>query len=247
MLSFYAGRLPTVELNTTFYRSPSESAVAGWAAAVPDHFRFAVKAHRRITHNRRLDDARQALDTFSALIGGLGDHRGPVLFQLPATAAYVPDRLESLLPFLPSGWPVAFQFRHPSWRNSPVLDRLVRMGAAVCHADGEPKPGPTTVGSFVYLRFRRDLYSPQRLTMWSRRILAYLDQGCDVFAYFKHEMRGPEYAERLARYVRSAIRRYNPGNFRIGGELNGPVHVAGRDQLRDGGHPDPDVPGDGSP
>ncbi len=247
MLSFYAGRLPTVELNTTYYGPPSESAVAGWAAAVPDRFVFAVKAHRRIVHNRRLDDARQALETFRTLIDGLGDHRGPVLFQLPRTAPYVPGRLESLLPFLPSGWRVAFQFRHRSWRNSPILDTLVRMGAAVCHADGEPEPGLSAAGPFVYLRFRRELYSAQRLTMWSRRIVQQLDQGRDVFAYFKHETRGPEYAEQLARHVRSANRRYNPGNFRIGGELNGPVHVAGRDQLRDGSHPDPDVPGDRSP
>jgi hypothetical protein len=121
------------------------------------------------------------------------------------------------------------------------------MGAAICHADGEPEPGFAPLGPFVYLRFRRDAYSPQRLTSWSRRIVGYLAQGRDVFAYFKHETRGPEYAERLVGHVRSADRRYNPGNFRIGGELNGPVHVAGRDQLRDGGHPDPHVSGYRSP
>ena len=247
MLSFYAGRLPTVELNTTYYGPPPETAVAGWQAAVPDRFLFAVKAYRRIAHNRRPDDARQALEAFASVVDGLGERCGPVLFQVPRTGRYVPGRIESLLPYLPQGWRVAFQFRHPSWRDSPILDTLVRMGAAVCHADGEPEPGFAPSGPFIYLRFRRDAYSPQRLAMWSRRIVAYLAEGRDVFAYFKHETRGPEYAERLVRHVRSANRRYNPGNFPIGGELNGPVHVAGRDQLRDGGHPDPDVSGDRGP
>ena len=103
-----------------------------WQAAVPDRFLFAVKAHRRIAHNRRPDDARQALEAFVRVVDGLGERCGPVLFQVPRTGRYVPGRIESLLPYLPQGWRVAFQFRHPSWRDSPILDTLVRMGAAVC-------------------------------------------------------------------------------------------------------------------
>src|SRR5437660_7279020 len=54
MLGFYSARLPTVEINNTFYRMPKTAVVAAWAAQVPDGFRFAIKASRRITHIARL-------------------------------------------------------------------------------------------------------------------------------------------------------------------------------------------------
>src|SRR2546426_11125786 len=57
MLRFYGQMFLTVELNNTFYRYPGEDRLAQWAAAVPAEFRFSVKAHRRITHNKTLGDA----------------------------------------------------------------------------------------------------------------------------------------------------------------------------------------------
>jgi uncharacterized protein YecE (DUF72 family) len=72
------------------------------------------------------------------------------------------------------------------------------MGAALVYGDGEAQPGLLGRGAFVYLRLRRDAYSPQRLASWKRRLRAYLAEGKDVFVYFKHERLGPLYAERLA-------------------------------------------------
>ena len=54
MLPFYAERLPTVEINYTFYRMPTERLLAGWSDLTPEHFRFTLKAPRRITHEARL-------------------------------------------------------------------------------------------------------------------------------------------------------------------------------------------------
>ena len=42
-LAFYAGRFPTVELNTTGYRLPAEDQFRRWAEQVPDGFEFAPK------------------------------------------------------------------------------------------------------------------------------------------------------------------------------------------------------------
>src|SRR5207245_9747885 len=61
MLGYYAGRLRTVEVNTTFYRTQPEDVVAGWVAAVPPDFRFAVKSHRSITHNRSMHNLEVAV------------------------------------------------------------------------------------------------------------------------------------------------------------------------------------------
>ena len=54
MLAWYSERLPTVEINNTFYRTPPASVMEGWAGATPADFRFAIKASRRITHISRL-------------------------------------------------------------------------------------------------------------------------------------------------------------------------------------------------
>ena len=203
MLSYYATRLRTVEVNTTFYRTQPEGVIAGWAAMVPPEFRFAVKAHRRITHNRRMPNLEDAMRILALECETFGDRLGPLLFQLPPSAPYDADRLERISRLAPSHWRVAFQFRHPSWHGAAVAERLEQVGAALVHGDGEEHPGPLGRGSFIYLRLRRETYSPQRLASWSRRITGYLTEGRDVFAYFKHEKLGPLYAERLAAMVSS--------------------------------------------
>jgi len=206
MLGFYAQRLGTVEVNTTFYRTQPEEVVAGWVRAVPADFRFAVKAHRRITHNRRMPNLEEAIRVLALEANGFGDQLGPVLFQLPPTAPVDEGRIERIAALLPGHWRVAYQFRHRSWHTPQVADLLERMGAAFVHGDGEAEPGPLGRGAFIYLRLRRETYSPQRLTAWARRITGYLQGGRDVFAYFKHEKLGPLYAQRLSDQVRTSFR-----------------------------------------
>jgi uncharacterized protein YecE (DUF72 family) len=206
MLGFYAQRLATVEVNTTFYRTQPDEVVAGWVRAVPPHFRFAVKAHRRITHNRRMPNLEEAIRILAHEADGFGDRLGPVLFQLPPTAPFEEGRIERIAALLPSHLRVAYQFRHRSWHTPQVADLLERMGAALVHGDGEAEPGLLGRGAFIYLRLRRETYSPQRLNAWSRRIITYLDGGRDVFVYFKHEKLGPLYAQRLSDEVRTSFR-----------------------------------------
>jgi len=206
MLGFYAQRLATVEVNTTFYRTQPEEVVAGWVQAVPAEFRFSVKAHRRITHNRRMPNLEEAIRVLAAEANGFGELLGPVLFQFPPTAPFDEGRIERIAALLPSHWRVAYQFRHRSWHTPQVADSLERMGAALVHGDGEAEPGPLGRGAFLYFRLRRDSYSPQRLTVWARRIAGYLTGGRDVFVYFKHEKLGPLYAQQLAQRIRTSFR-----------------------------------------
>src|SRR5256714_6008358 len=128
MLAYYAGRLGTVEVNTTFYRTQPEDVIAGWAAAVPPEFRFAVKAHRRITHNRRMPNLDEAMRVLALQAGGFADRLGPVLFQLPPTAPFEAGRIERIIRLAPSHWRIEFQFPHPSRHNpagaeQPATDR----------------------------------------------------------------------------------------------------------------------------
>ena len=207
MLGYYAQRLGTVEVNTTFYRTQPEDVIAGWVASVPPAFRFAVKAHRRITHNRRMPNLEEAVRLLAEEAGAFGDRLGPVLFQLPPTAPFDEGRIERIFALLPPHWRVAFQFRHRSWHTPEVADLLERLGASLVHGDGEDEPGPLGRGAFIYLRLRRETYSPQRRAAWAQRIAGYLESGRDVYAYFKHESMGPLYAQRLATAVRTSFRR----------------------------------------
>jgi len=83
MLSHYAGRLPTVEINNSFYRIPKEKILLDWATQVPSTFRFVLKASRRITHINRLSHADDSLEYFLRTVNCLGDRMGPTLFQCP--------------------------------------------------------------------------------------------------------------------------------------------------------------------
>ena len=124
MLGFYASRFPTVEVNNSFYRIPSEKVLAGWAEQVPPDFRFVLKASRRITHNSRLADEDGSLEYFLRAANPLGERLGATLFQLPPTFKKDAERLRGFLARLPQRWMAALEFRHASWFDDEVYDLL---------------------------------------------------------------------------------------------------------------------------
>src|SRR2546425_5231938 len=137
MLGYYAGRLRTVEVNTTFYRTQPEDVVAGWVAAVPPDFRFAVKAHRRITHNRRMPNLEEAVRMLALEAAGFGERLGPLLFQFPPTAAFDESRLPRIVLLLPGEWRGGVQFCPPSRGTPRGAHPLERAGGAPrCAAGG---------------------------------------------------------------------------------------------------------------
>ena len=101
MLRFYAGHFRSVEVNNTFYRMPSASVLEGWAAEVPDDFAFVLKASKRITHDRRLNDVQDSLDYLMRTARVLGPRLGPFLVQLPPNFKKDLPRLQSFLELLP--------------------------------------------------------------------------------------------------------------------------------------------------
>jgi uncharacterized protein YecE (DUF72 family) len=197
MLAFYAERLPTVEINNTFYRMPRKSMLEGWAEQVPDTFRFAIKAPRRITHIKQLVDCSEEAGYFFEALEALGQRLGVVLFQLPPHARVGVEKLSAFLELVPDGVPVAFEFRHPSWRDETVFAALVRGGAAWVTADkdGEaPSELPKTAGH-TYLRLRAAAYTDGVLKSWKERCKSFER----AFVFFKHEdeAAGPAFAQRM--------------------------------------------------
>jgi len=200
MLAHYASRLPTVEINNTFYRMPKESVVLAWADQVPDAFRFVLKASRRITHMGRLKGVESELAYFLQVSQALGDKRGPSLFQLPPNMKKDLDRLTAFLDLLPRDWRAAFEFRHASWFDDDVYAALRSRNAALCIADQGDEEDATpfvTTGDWGYLRLRREAYDAAALADWASRIRT--TSWSETFVYFKHEdgAAGPRFAEEL--------------------------------------------------
>lgn len=201
MLPYYAARFGAVELNNSFYRMPSEAMMKKWRDAVPDDFRFALKAPGQITHRRRLVNVEGSLARFVGLANLLGDRRGPLLFQLPPNQRIDLDRLAAFLDLLrPLGQQAAFEFRHESWLSEEVLALLRERDVALCLSETDDSEAPLLPASgFAYLRLRKSEYQPSELLAWKARLDALVSQGRDVYCFFKHEdsAKGPEYVLRV--------------------------------------------------
>ena len=161
MLGYYAERQSSVEFNNTFYRIPKTEVLESWAAQVPDRFRFSIKASRRITHFKRLKEADEVTDYLLRGVAHLGDRLGLLLFQLPPNLKCDLERLDRFLELLPAGTRAAFEFRHPSWFDESVFDRLRARDlalVAVNSAEDESATNLVRTAPYVYLRLRRPDY-----------------------------------------------------------------------------------------
>jgi uncharacterized protein YecE (DUF72 family) len=199
-LSHYAGRLNSVEVNYTFRQIAGEELLLRWAEATPADFRFAVKAHQRITHIKRLRDVVETTAEFLASLEPMRKAKklGPVLFQLPPNFKCDVARLREFLAGLPSWVRPAFEFRHESWFSEEAYATLRKGGAALCLAESDELETPEVVtADFHYLRLRKESHSPKAVAERVRR----LARSGDVFVYFKHE-ETPEGAMRAEALLR---------------------------------------------
>lgn len=198
-LEHYAARYPTVELNATFYRLPTASAVEGWRARVPPSFRFACKGSRFLTHMKRLADTSTGLERFFTPVRGLETQLAVVLWQLPPQMDR-PDagRLESFAQALPRDVRHAFEFRDAAWYVPAVARVLSAHGIALCEHDLLPPVPPRARPDvpFRYLRFHGagvrygGSYGRSGLAPVARDLDAWRRSGGDAFVYFNNDIGG---------------------------------------------------------
>lgn len=208
-LEHYGTRLNAVEVNYSFRRLVARSTFENWIAATPADFKFAIKAHQKITHILRLKNADDMLRAFLASIEPLylAGKLGPVLFQLPPNLKCSLELLEEFLRGLPRALRHTFEFRNESWFAPPVYDLLRQHNVALCVAESEDRIVPDeTTADFSYYRFRQPEYSTEQRRELTSKVKARIEKGHDVFAYFKHEEspQGALYAEELLQRVRAA-------------------------------------------
>jgi uncharacterized protein YecE (DUF72 family) len=200
MLPYYAARFTTVEINYTFYRLPTESIVANWAAATPQDFRLTLKAPKRITHDRRLRDCGALLHSFCDVAGTLGPRLGVLLFQLGPSFKCDLGLFDAFLEDLPRAARAAFEFRHPSWLSDEVYARLRARNLALCIADSERQTTPVVpTADYGYFRLRDEGYTSATIGQWADEIRRHQHEWTDTYVYFKHEEagKGPVFAEEL--------------------------------------------------
>lgn len=169
LLEWYSGSFNAVEVDSTFYHSPSSSATRQWHDITPDGFTFTTKLTRTMTHEHRLRHCGPLLATYLKGLEPLGEKLGAVLIQLPAgfTLREDGEALNQFVRELPTGWRFAVEFRDPSWRTPKVLHWLQERNVALAWTDTETWSHdaegafewlPRTA-DFIYLRLLGDLAS----------------------------------------------------------------------------------------
>ena len=210
-LEHYSTLFDTVEVNSTFYRLASPSAVARWVETTPADFVFALKASRYLTHVKRLQDIGLGVQRFYAAVGPLVGTRklGPVLWQLPERFERDDERLAGALRTLPAGRH-CFEFRHPSWFANDVYALLREHRAALVIGDHPERPFQahelTTSWTYVRMHYGRHggsgSYSDAELRTWGQR-LAEWQASVEVFVYFNNDWDG--FAVRNASLLRKQL------------------------------------------
>jgi uncharacterized protein YecE (DUF72 family) len=185
-LRVYAERLPSVELNATFYQLASEERLRGWAGQTPADFRFAVKMNRRATHFGDLS----IVGTFCERVRVLGEQLGPILVQLPPCRPRDDGWLELMRASLDPELEYAFEFRNETWAGVEGVQLVNSL-------EGD--------APFRYLRLREPPYDEAALGQWAAQLRPLLEDDKRLYVYFKHEDEplAPVYAQRLLELLSS--------------------------------------------
>jgi uncharacterized protein YecE (DUF72 family) len=212
-LARYAEEFTTVELNASFYRWPKDSTFAGWRQRLPDGFRMSIKAHRGLTHFRRLKSPEPWVERFERCWRALGERSEMLLVQLHPEQERDDERLDYFLGRLPDRIRVAVELRHPSWDHPAVYSLLERHNAAYVVMSGaglQCVPRATT--DAVYARMHgpdseslyAGKYSDDDLKWWADQISEWDGQGRDVLVYFNNDGHG--YAVQNARTLKALLK-----------------------------------------
>jgi uncharacterized protein YecE (DUF72 family) len=195
-LTYYATKFDTVEVDSTFYRTPTVSTVDGWASKTPEGFIFALKVPQIITHEKILVDCDREFKFFVGVADHLGNKLGPMLFQFPYfnKMAFKSDkdflnRLEPFIKKLPKVYNFAVEIRNKQWLTKEFFDLLRAYKVAFVLIDQSWMPRPTEVfqkfdpitAPFTYVRLLGDRKGIEKQTkIWDKVIV---DRSRELFEW----------------------------------------------------------------
>lgn len=217
-LAYLAEFFDTIEINSSFYRTPAASTSKSWAKRVAQNpnFVFTAKLHQVFTHERgkaTLEDEkafREGMDPL-AEAGKLG----AVLIQFPWSYKNTPEDASYLVKLIErfQDYPLVIEVRHTSWNTAAIYETLENMGAGICNLD-QPlfsksiKPSALTTSPVGYVRlhgrnyqdwFREEahrddrynyLYSLEELEPWIVRIKEVVAQTKETYVITNNHFLG---------------------------------------------------------
>jgi uncharacterized protein YecE (DUF72 family) len=161
-LEYAASKLSAIEINATYYKLQKPELFARWAQAVPDGFKFAVKASRFCTTKKVLGEGGEGVQRFCAQgLTELGDKLGPLLWQFMATKRFEPDDMSAFLKLLPASQDGvrlqhAVEVRHESFRDPAFVAMAREAGVAIVYGDSDDYPCLADIsGDIVYARLMK--------------------------------------------------------------------------------------------
>ena len=152
-LNYYSGQFNAVELNNTFYRFPTVKGLQKAADATPQHFRFAIKAHKIITHTRRMKDVKDKIAEFMAIVHeGIGAKLGCILYQLPPSFSYTEERIKYITDNIEDKQRSVIEFRHSSWFTEDVYSIMRQHKINVCSISFPELPDTNVLTGNIYYK-----------------------------------------------------------------------------------------------
>lgn len=200
-LSWYAKTFKVTEINTSFYHLPRPSTVESWLEKAPARFRFCPKMSRYVTHVKRLLDPEASLPRFFELFDPFKKHLGPILLQLPPSAAFEADRAAHFFEVLTknySGYHFALEARHKSWLSDEAITLLqqYKITWVIAHSGNRWPYAETITAKHIYLRFhgldgRYDaLYSEKIIADYAGKIKEWQQENHTIWAFFNNDGHG---------------------------------------------------------
>lgn len=198
-LAFCAERFTGVEINGTHYRLQSPETFRRWKNETPARFRFTMKGHRYVTHNKKLKDALEPIRLERERAAAMGSKLKAVVWQLPRSFHKDIGRLDSFGRALGHWRAVrhAVEFRNPSWFDEEVAGCLSRHRLAACQSDAADWPlWDVVTTDLVYIRLHgsdhtyASAYSESQLDQWAAKCRRWLGEGREVHVYFDNDSQG---------------------------------------------------------
>lgn len=188
---FYSKKFGTVEINSSFYHFPQEKTVKNWAKKAPADFTYTVKANRFITHIKKFKKSKKLVKDFYKVTSHLEEKLGAILFQLPPSLHFKTKKLEEIVSQLNPEKENVLEFRHDSWWNQEVYDKLKENNIAFCVVSAPQLPEDVKItAKHAYFRFHGKKwyatnYSKKELKDWAEKMKK--TRAKKVYAYFNND------------------------------------------------------------
>ena len=219
-LAYYAQQFNSIELNSTFYNTPSAQQILKWKDKTPAHFKFFPKITNSISHYKRLLNVEKMTEDYCYVISNFEEKLGMVFLQVHEN--FSPreyDKLKTFIEQFPVGIPLTIELRHPDWftGTQPWISYtklLEKHGITNTIVD---TPGRrdmmhmqlTTPTAFIrWVGCNNEAIDYKRLKDWVVRIKKWKTEGLNHLYFFVHqgtETSSPVFADYFIRHLNKAL------------------------------------------